>query len=89
MLRMTRTESGPVTTILIEGKILGPWVPEIRAVIAAIPDSHRRRINLAGVTFVDPAGAELLATLRWDGVEVTSCPEFVAGLLERHARNPP
>jgi hypothetical protein len=88
MLRMTRTESGPATTIFIEGKILGPWVPEIVAAIAAIPEGHRRRIDLAGVTFVDHAGIELVAMLRRDGVEVASCSEFIAGLLERRARNP-
>jgi translation initiation factor IF-2 len=87
MLRMTRAESGPVTTIYIEGKILGPWVSEIRAAIAAIPEGHARRIDLAGVTFVDPPGAELVDALRRDGVEVASCPQFVAGLLEHYGRN--
>ncbi len=89
MLRMTRTESGPATTIFIEGKILGPWVPEIRAAIAAIPNGQSRRIDLAGVKYVDSAGAELLTTLRRDGLEIASCSQFVADLLERYARNPP
>ena len=87
MLRITRAELGPVTTIFLEGKILGPWVSEISAVIATIPKGHARRIDLAGVTFVDPPGAELVEALRRDGVEIASCPQFIAGLLERYARN--
>ena len=88
MLRMTRTETGPVTTIYVEGKILGPWVAEIRSALQEIPSHHARRLDLAGVTFVDAAGAELLALLRKDGVDVSSSSHFIADLLERYARNP-
>lgn len=87
MLRMTRTESGQVTTIFLEGKILGPWVPEIRAAVAAIRSGQTRRIDLAGVTFVDLAGAELLSALHRDGVEVASCSPFVEELMRHSARN--
>jgi anti-anti-sigma regulatory factor len=87
MLRMTRAESGRVTTILVEGKILAPWIPEIRAAIAAIPRGHRYRIDVARVTFVDSAGAELLATLQRDGIEIASCSQFIAELVQRAARN--
>jgi anti-anti-sigma regulatory factor len=89
MLRMTRTQSGPATIIFVEGKILGPWVDEVRSAVAAVPDGQARRLDLTGVTFVDAAGAELLAALRRDGVEIASCSHFVADLLERYARNPP
>lgn len=87
MLRMTRAESGRVTTILVEGKILGPWISEVRAAIAAVPRGHRCRIDVARVTFVDSAGAELLATLQRDGVEIASCSRFIAELMRRAARN--
>jgi len=88
MLRMTRTDAGPATIILVEGKILGPWVDEIRSAIQGIPAGRLRRLDLAGVTFVDAAGAQLLASLREDGIEITSSSHFIADLLERYARNP-
>ena len=88
MLRMTRAETGPMTTIFVEGKILGPWLAEIRSAIQDIPSGRARRLDLAGVTFVDAAGAELLALLRQDGVQLTSSSHFIADLLERYARNP-
>jgi len=87
MLRMTRTESGPTTTLFIEGKILAPWISEICSALAAIPSGQTRRIDLAGVTFVDLAGARLLAKLRREGVDVASCSPFVAELLRRYAHN--
>jgi anti-anti-sigma regulatory factor len=87
MLRMTHAESGRVTTIFVEGKILAPWVPEVHAAIAAIPSGRQYRLDVAGVTFVDSAGARLLATLQRDGVEIASCSQFIAGLMKRAARN--
>jgi ABC-type transporter Mla MlaB component len=87
MLRMTRADTGRVTTIIVEGKILGPWIAEVRAAIAAIPDGQQRRIDVARVTFVDSAGAELLATLQRDGIEVASCSQFIAELMKLAARN--
>lgn len=87
MLRITRAESGRVTTLVVEGRILAPWISEVRAAIAAIPRGHSYRIDVAGVTFVDSAGAELLATLQHDGIEIASCSPFIADLIQRAARN--
>jgi ABC-type transporter Mla MlaB component len=88
MLRMTRTDAGPTTTIFVEGKILGPWIPEIHSAIKAIPDGQTRRLDLAGVTFVDAAGAQLLSSLQQNGIEIASCSHFISDLLDRYARNP-
>jgi ferredoxin len=84
---MTRSDSGTHTTIFVEGKILAPWIPEIRAALALIPPGQARRIDLAGVTLVDREGAELLEALRRDGIEIASCSGFVAELIGRHARS--
>ena len=86
---MTRTDSGPTTTIFIEGKILGPWVAEIRSTIDAIPTDRARKLDLGAVTFVDAAGAALLAVLMRDGVEITSCSHFLTDLLDQYSRNLP
>lgn len=87
MLRMTRTESGPTTTIQIEGKILGPWVSEVRSAVDEIPKSNARRLDMAGVSLVDASGAQLILQLQKEGVEVTSCSHFVADLLAHYRQS--
>lgn len=87
MLKITDTRTGTTTTLVLEGSILGPWVAEIRTALAAIPRRRKRRIDLAAVTFVDAEGADLLAALRRDGVQIVSPSPFVDELLSLHARN--
>jgi anti-anti-sigma regulatory factor len=87
LLRITHARTGTTTTLVLEGAILGPWVAEIRASLAAIPRRRKPRIDLAGVTFVDAEGADLLAALRRDGIQIVSPSPFVDELLSLHARN--
>lgn len=84
MLRMTRADAGPTATIRVEGKILGPWVSEVRSAVDALPKSGGRRLDLAGVSLVDASGARLLSTLESEGVELASCSHFVSDLLARY-----
>jgi hypothetical protein len=66
----------------LEGKLLGPWVDELRNVCAE-PLNRRELIHLdlAEVAFVDAAGAKLLRELIGHGVAITRCSGFVAELL--------
>ncbi len=83
MLRITRlTGADSAQTIKLEGKLLGPWVDEVRAVCAqAMARSGRTRLDLAEVTFADAAGVELLRELIRQGVEISACSGYVAELL--------
>jgi len=59
-------------SIIIEGRLAGPWVEELRAYCRGTV-GHQPRcivINLAGVTFVDAEGKALLAQLWQQGVEL-------------------
>ena len=88
MLKITeiaRNDSG--RTFKLEGKLLGPWVDELRNVCTQRLDrSEQVGLDLAAVTFVNAAGAEMLRELFRKGIIITQCSAFVAGLL--HAEGP-
>ena len=82
---ITRNDSGK--TFKLEGKLLGPWVDELRNVCAQPLDRLEQvSLDLAAVTFVNAAGAELLRELIRQGIIITQCSAFVAELL--HAEEP-
>ena len=87
MLRMTHSTDEGRSTLHLEGKLLAPWVGELEVLVNGAAGGLPQRIDLGGVTFVDPAGADLLRTLREAGVEITSCSAFVAELLESRGKN--
>lgn len=82
MLRITTSSSnGNDPCIRLEGKLLEPWVEEVRSLFTATAAGPLPRLDLAGITFVDAAGADLLRQLLNRGVEVASCAPYVAELL--------
>jgi hypothetical protein len=77
---MARNDSG--RTFKLEGKLLGPWVDELRNVCTQPLDrAEQVGLDLAAVTFVNVAGAELLRELIRQGIIITQCSAFVAELL--------
>ena len=78
MLKITRT--GP-SDLLIEGKLVGPYVEALREACDATREPPTR-LNLAAVTFVDADGLDLLETLRDTGAVLVSCSAFVQQLLQ-------
>jgi len=85
MLRITTLAGNSAGPILrLEGKLLGPWVDEVRRACAELAASPGRlHLDLAAVTFVDTAGARLLRELLQRDVALAACSGFVAALLER------
>ena len=88
MLRITRVEGGAERpTIKLEGKLLAAWTEEVRSACQTADEGQRQpRLDLAAVTFVDRAGAELLAELIAGGVELGDCSQFVATLMHWEAK---
>ena len=80
MLRISQLETDGIVTLHLEGKLLAPWVAEVEALLPR-GGSDRSRVDLADVSFVDRAGAELLLDLRRRGVLLVGCSQFVAELL--------
>ena len=69
-------------TIKLEGAILGPWVDTVCEVCT--PRGRRSKrfvLDLAGVTYADTAGVQLLRDLVCRGVEIATCSSFIAELL--------
>jgi hypothetical protein len=82
MLRITqtRTENGKAV-VKIEGKLLQPWVAEVRSFFMPTQSGSFPALDLCGVTFVDGPGTDLLRDLLRQGVPIESCSAFVAALL--------
>jgi anti-anti-sigma regulatory factor len=87
MLRLTRiADRQPSQTIQLEGKLLAPWVDEVRQACAAGMDSSSRiSLDLSALTFVDAAGEGLLRDLIGRGLAVVACSGYVAELLRSKA----
>ncbi len=83
MLRMTRSATNSVETLILEGKLLRPWVEALRNEIDSISGkSMPARIDLAALSFVDAAGAQQLRELEQQGVELVGASVFIRGLLD-------
>jgi hypothetical protein len=73
-------------TIRLEGKLLRPWVDEVRkACISGTDPARRTSLDLSALTFVDAAGEGLLRELIGQGIEVLACSNYVAELLRANA----
>jgi len=82
MLRITASGLDPSCRIIkLEGKLLQPWVDEVRRHFATAEDGSVPGLDLSGLSFVDSPGAELLRQLVQQGVRIHSCSPFVAELL--------
>jgi ABC-type transporter Mla MlaB component len=83
VLKITICSTTKCVTLKLEGKLLEPWLAELR-------DAHERarasartiRLDLAAVTFVDAAGERALAVMLRDGAVLGDCSSFVAELLQ-------
>jgi anti-anti-sigma regulatory factor len=72
MLKITtRLEAGSIT-LIVEGRVAGPWVKELQDCWNHIPGQRQRGtfIDLTGVTFIDQFGQELLRRMWQEGAEL-------------------
>jgi hypothetical protein len=82
---MCRNNSG--REFKLEGKLLGPWVDELRNICAPpLQRSEQVHLDLAAVTFADAAGARLLRELIRQGITIIHCSGFLAELLHVEER---
>jgi hypothetical protein len=82
MLRITRRD-GPDRTITVqaEGKLVGPWVDELRRACAGLGGAEAARLDLGAVTYADAAGVALVRELLGRGLALGPCSGLVAALL--------
>jgi ABC-type transporter Mla MlaB component len=82
MLRIARRDTAELSVLVVEGHVMGPWVEELRrAGQAALARRLPVRLDLAGVTFLDRGGVELLLELGARQVALAGAPGFVAEQL--------
>jgi hypothetical protein len=90
-MRMLRIEmlhgDGDRATLGLEGRVIGPWVEELRAACDRIlATGSSLTLDLAQVAFVAHDGAWLLKRLVDSGVTVVKCPAFVREQLAALSR---
>jgi len=79
-----REESDAENVVLVlEGRVIGPWVEELRATCAPhLKDRRSLILDLAGVSFADAEGIELLAGLIERQITVTNPSPFLRQQLQ-------
>lgn len=83
MLRITFVEKGDAGfEVKLEGRLLAPWVNEVSDLFAASRERQSKTLDLSKLSFADAAGANLLLSLREQGVQIKACSPFVAELLQ-------
>jgi ABC-type transporter Mla MlaB component len=84
MLRITPEDGANRNiTLRLEGRIVGPWVTELwKTCEKCLSEGLRLELDLAEVSFLEPAGVVLLSSLRSRGVLLTQCSTFVEAQLE-------
>jgi ABC-type transporter Mla MlaB component len=89
MLRITTEESLGAITLRLEGKLAGPWVLELDRCWHMVRDmeaSKKFTIDLTGVTFIDSAGKDLLASIHRDGAHFTAGDLMTQSIIEEITR---
>lgn len=84
MLKITETTKAGQRVLRLEGKLMGPWVEELRqACQSQANEASDCALDLFGVTFVDESGLRALHDLSDQGVMLQALSGFVAELLRR------
>ena len=93
MLRIYIHDQVPVTSFVLEGKLVGPWVKELEKhweSVLALNSSRTMLVDLAEVSFIDAEGRALLARMRQKGVRLLSTGILIDAIvaeIETHQRN--
>jgi hypothetical protein len=94
MLRIYMHDEVPVTSFVVEGKLVGPWVKELEKCWEGVVAAHPCRsmlVDLAHVTFIDSEGRALLTRMRRKGVKLLSSGvlinSIVADIEAQHGSN--
>ena len=84
MLRIYIHDEVPVTSFVLEGKLVGPWVKELEKYwesVVATNASRTMLVDLADVSFIDAEGRALLARMRQKGVRLLSTGVLINAIV--------
>ena len=86
MLKITITETPMETRWILEGRLAGPWVSELRNAWTRTHQSQDKRtciIDLNDVTFIDDAGERLLRTMSKEGARFIATGIYIKHVLQK------
>src|ERR1700741_3284816 len=82
MLRITITETLSEQKWTLEGRLVQPWVSELKSCWTRTEPARRERkcvVDLTGVTFIDKSGEQALSELCKEGAQL-----IASGVHTRH-----
>jgi hypothetical protein len=84
MLRVTIKNEDSSEIWELEGKLSGEWVCELRRLWKERPPQSglSAEVHLKAVSYIDPAGKELLAEMRQQGADIKGCGCMVRAFVE-------
>lgn len=78
----TIKRTGEVVTLQLEGRVVGPWVAEVRnSCDTLLAQTSGLVLDLTDVSFADSHGIALLQELRSRGITLVNCSAFLAGQI--------
>jgi anti-anti-sigma regulatory factor len=84
MLRITPIASKGAVILRLEGKLIGPWVNELKSYCQTVREGGSPlSLEMTEVSFADRSGLALLRGLKESGVELADCPPLISEELER------
>ena len=90
MLRITNASRPGGMTVVLEGRLAGPWVDEVsrcwRTFLTRRQPGDSIRVELDGVTFIDAAGKALLRTMHENGAALTASGCMNCAILDEITR---
>ncbi len=92
MLRVTMRTSTDGTTLILEGRVKGPWVSELEKAWHQALNAHDDRpvvVDLSGVNFADGRGRKLLLEMRSQGATLVGSSSFLRTMLESGLNHEP
>jgi anti-anti-sigma regulatory factor len=84
MLKITAHHQPTHTALQLEGAITGPWIDELRRhLITSTPPII---FDLAGITYMDQAAAQLIEDSLHQGATIRVCSHFAALMLRQDSK---
>jgi len=90
MLRITIAETATEQRWTLDGRLVGPWVGELRASWKKAPRIQSGRtcvVDLNEVTFIDKRGERLLRTMSKEGAQFVATGIYIKHVLQQRCAN--
>lgn len=84
MLKVTELKSAEGTQLILEGKLLGPWVDELQSCwsgCATRQGGAPVRVSLKDVSYLDARGRDLLKRMEREGAKLVEASDFIRHVL--------